>query len=116
MIRYFPVALTFLGLSTGGCTPLETVESDTLACAKATARVAELRRSPVAHIASCEAGMQGDVPGYRVVSLRGHCREEVCGSTLIGWFAVRQTDGAVFEFNVGEWKVGPPASGRTFGQ
>ncbi len=115
MIRPLTMMLAVLALPMAGCRTSETVRSEQSACATATARVATLRRLPATHVAFCEAGSHSDVPGYYVVSLRGHCREEICGSTLIGWFAVRKADGTVFEFNVGEWKVGQPASVQTFG-
>lgn len=114
MIRNLTIFLAVLALPTTGCTISQPVGSDQLACAVATARVAALRQLPATHVASCEAGSDSDVPGYDVVSLRGHCREEMCGSTLIGWFAVRKADGAVFEFNVGDWTVGQPVSIRSF--
>lgn len=115
MIRSLTLVLAVLALPTAGCTTPDIVGGDQTACATATARVAALRQLPATHVAFCEAGSHNDVPGYYVVSLRGHCREEMCGSTLIGWFAVRKGDGAVFEFNVGEWKVGHPVSVHTFG-
>ena len=114
MIRDLTVILAVLALPTTGCTTPQQVGSDQSACAAATAKVAVLRQLPPAHVASCEADSHSDLPSYYVVSLRGHCREEMCGSTLIGWFAVRKADAAVFEFNVGEWKVGQPVSVRSF--
>jgi len=114
MIRELTVMLAVLALPTTGCMATQKVGSDRSACAAATANVSALRQLLPAHVASCDAGSHSDVPGYYVVALRGHCREEVCGSTLIGWFAVREADAAVFEFNVGEWKVGRPVSARTF--
>lgn len=114
MIRDLTVMLAVLALLITGCTTPQKVESDQSACAAAIARVAWLRQLPPAHVASCEARRQSDVPGFYVVALRSHCREEMCGSTLIGWFAVRKSDAAVIEFNVGEWKVGQPASVRSF--
>ena len=114
MVKNLAMVLAVLALPTAGCAMPEAVESDQSACAAAVARVAALRQLPVSHVASCEAGSRDDVPGYYVVSLRGHCREALCGSTLIGWFAVRKADGAVFDFNVGEWKVSQPVSVRSF--
>jgi len=108
MAKHLTIMLALLALPTMGCTTAQPVRSDQAACVVATARITELRHLPVTHVASCEAGSDPDVPGYYVVSLHGHCREELCGSTLMGWFAVRRTDGAVFEFEVGEWKIGKP--------
>jgi hypothetical protein len=61
----------------------------------------------------CETIGAVDGPhGYYVLALRGRCREQVCGSTLVGWYAVRKRTGCVFEWNVAEWKLGPPIGGR----
>ena len=108
MTRSLMIMLAVLALPTVGCTTTEPVRSEQAACAVASARITELRHLPATHVASCEGGLQEDVPGHYVVSLHGHCREEICGSTLMGWFAVRQRDGAVFDFDVGNWKVGRP--------
>lgn len=106
-----PIVLSFL---TSGCAKPSPVENDQSACSTATARVAAARQLPITHVADCEAFSDANLPGYFVVALRGHCREELCGSTLIGWFAVRKADGAAFELNVGDWKVGRPVSAQTF--
>lgn len=108
------IALAVLSLPMFGCTTPAPVRSDKAACSTAIERVAAVRQLSATHVASCEAATDSEVPGYYVVGLWGHCREELCGSTLIGWFAVRKTDGAVFELNVGEWNVGQPVSEQTF--
>lgn len=114
MIRTLTAMLAILALPIAGCMVPQEVRSNQMACAAATAKISAARQLPLAHVASCDAGSDNDVPGYYVVALRGHCREEICGSTLIGWFAVRKTDAAVFEFDVGEWKVAQPVGVETF--
>lgn len=107
------IALAVLSLPMSGCTTAVPVRSDESACFTATDRVAAVRQLPATHVAVCEAS-SNSVPGYYVVGLWGHCREDLCGSTLIGWFAVRKTDGDVFELDVGDWTVGRPLSAQTF--
>lgn len=102
--------LALLALPTTSCKTASPVRSDQEACTVATARITALRHQPVTHVAYCDASKDPELPGYYIVSLHAYCREELCGSTLMGWFAVRQTDGAVFDFEVGEWQVGKPVS------
>jgi len=59
-------------------------------------------------IAGCDGTVQNEYPeGYTVVRLNGFCREQVCGSVLLGWYAVQQTSGRVFQWNVADWALGP---------
>lgn len=102
--------LAAFALPTIGCTTAQPVRSDQEACTITTARITELRHLPVTYVAYCDASKDPEVPGYYIVGLHAYCREELCGSTLMGWFAVRQTDGAVFDFVVGEERVGKPVS------
>jgi hypothetical protein len=84
------------------------------ACALAKARVAAQRRFPVSRIARCETHRAVDSPrGYYVLALYGWCREDVCGSTNMGWFAVQKATGRLFYWDVGEQKVGPPFAPRS---
>jgi hypothetical protein len=47
-------------------------------------------------------------PGYYVLALHSnrHC-EGIC-STNMGWFAVQKASGRIFEWDVGEQKLGSP--------
>ena len=77
------------------------------ACAVAKARVAARLHRPVSSIPFCEPLRAAASPrGYYILALRGRCREEVCGSTLIGWYAVRKRTGGVFEWDVAHDRLG----------
>lgn len=83
------------------------------ACALAKARVAAYHHRTLSSIPSCETLRAGDSPrGFYVLALRGWCREPICGSTLIGWFAVQKRTGRVFEWDVGEGRLGAPIGQR----
>lgn len=86
----------------------EPVRSGRAACTIATSRVAAHLRRAQSSIPTCEPIRAVDSPrGFYVLALRGWCREPVCGSTLIGWYAVEKASGRVFEWHVGNWKLGP---------
>lgn len=102
-----------LTLSLTGCARPQPVADAQAACAVATARVTAQRGLPTSHVAVCDPITDANSPkGYYVLALRAHCREALCGSTLMGWFAVRKTTGEVFEWDVAEWKVGPALTRR----
>lgn len=107
MIRSLTIPLTFGALLTSGCATPEPVASAEAACDVATAGVTAERGLPASHVAVCEGIPEEDSPaGYYVMALRAHCREELCGSTLMGWFAVEKATGEVFEVDVNDWEVG----------
>lgn len=111
MTKGLAMMLTLIGLSSPSCAKSHPVPNTQAACTVATARITALRHLPISHVAYCEGSQSDDKPqGYYIVDLHGPCLEEVCGSTLMGWFAVRKTDGDVFEFDVAEWKVGRPVA------
>jgi hypothetical protein len=77
------------------------------ACRVAKALVATRLHRPLSGIPFCEALRVADSPrGFYILALRGRCREDICGSTLIGWYAVQKRTGRVFEWEVGEWRLG----------
>lgn len=89
------------------------VRSGEAACRVAKARVAAGLHRPLSRIPFCETLRAADSPrGFYVVGLRGLCREEICGSTLIGWYAVQERTGRVFEWDVAEDRVGAPMTRR----
>jgi hypothetical protein len=90
--------------------PVNDAES---ACAAATARVTAERGLPISHVAACDPNADvPELPGYYVLALRAYCREELCGSTNMAWFAVQKTTGNVFEINdVGDWTLGRRVTG-----
>jgi hypothetical protein len=66
---------------------------------------------PVSAIAFCDFILPKYQPkGYYVLGLhsrRDDCGADVCGSTLMGWFAVKGSTGQVFEYDMGELELGP---------
>jgi hypothetical protein len=91
------------------CVPIKPTGSVQAACASASSRVTAVRHLPLNHVVHCEGLDSSEEPsGYQIVGLHGPCVEEVCGSTLMGWFAVRKENGDVFEYDVGESKLGRP--------
>jgi hypothetical protein len=115
MIRGLTCAATVLPASLAGCagTPPVALVSAEAACALATARVTAARGLPRGHVASCDPVRADDNPvGHHVLGLRAVCNQDLCGSTLMGWFAVEKATGAVFEWDVAEWQPGPEVGGR----
>ncbi|WP_420469889.1 hypothetical protein [Brevundimonas sp. FT23042] len=110
MRTFSGIGLALLALFSTGCARPQPVTSAEAACAVATEKVTSLRGLPTSHVAQCDhiSDDNADADHY-VMALRAYCTTEaVCGSTLMGWFAVRKTTGEVFEWDVGDWKVGPP--------
>lgn len=114
-MRVFPtMLLTLAALSPTGCASASPVANEQAACTIATAKVTAIRGVPTSHVALCDhASHDADSAGYYVMALRAYCHEELCGSTNMGWFAVRKTTGEVLEWDVGNWRVGPPLSKRS---
>jgi hypothetical protein len=101
-----PIAALALWAASAHAAPVRT---DGAACAIAKARVAAQLQRTRASIPGCETLRAVDSPrGFYILALRGRCREPVCGSTLIGWFAVQKRSGRVFEWDVAESGLGRP--------
>lgn len=60
------------------------------------------------NIAGCDGIIDSsNRPGFRIARVNGYCDEEICGSVLMGWFAVEEDTGRVFEVaDVADWKLG----------
>lgn len=85
------------------------VRTGRAACTVAKVRVAASLHRPLSRIPYCETLTAVDSPrGFYIVGLRGRCRQEICGSTLIGWYAVQKRTGRVFSWDVGGWRLGAP--------
>ena len=98
------------GLASVSCSRGSPVATAEAACAVATAQVTALRRLPTSHVAYCDQ-IDGARAGFYIIGLRAQCLEDLCGSTLMGWFAVEKDSGKVFEVNdVGEWTIGQRVS------
>ena len=88
------------------------VNTEKAACDLTKDRVAAQRGFPVSRIAFCDAIVPEEQPnGFYVLGLhskRDDCVGDVCGSTLMGWFAVQRATSQVFEWDVANWKLGRP--------
>ena len=84
------------------------VTTEKAACERTKARVAERGHFPVSVIAFCDVIIPEAQPrGFYVLGLHGKrddCGGDVCGSTLMGWFAVQRATGEVFEWDINEDK------------
>lgn len=108
MTRGLAILLTLVGLSSPACASSQPVTTAEAACDVATARVTAEKHLPAGHVAYCDPIGEADGrPRYYIMGLRAHCLEDVCGSTLMGWFAVERATGDVFEVDdVAEWTLG----------
>ena len=73
------------------------------------ARVSAKREFSISAIAFCDIIPEASSPmNYYVLAL--HSRRDCDGicSTNMGWFAVEKATGRVFNWDVAEWKLGPP--------
>ena len=114
-IKAAATAMVFEALLGAGAAPVQAapVSTEEAACAVAKAAVSAQRRFPVSRIRLCDTIDPVHSPrGFYVLGLHGWCREEICGSTLMGWFAVQKATGRLFEWNVAENKLGPPVASR----
>ncbi|GAA4751660.1 hypothetical protein GCM10023264_18000 [Sphingomonas daechungensis] len=79
------------------------VTSEKVACDVAKARVAARGHFPVSAIAFCDfITSEEQSKDLYVLGLHGKrddCGDDVCGSTLMGWFAVEKSTGLVFEWD-----------------
>jgi hypothetical protein len=94
-----------------GCASAEepqSVTSDDQACERVMSVLVENNTYRADQMANCEGGADENNPGYYVLRVNGFCRDrQGCGSVLLGWYAVDEKTGAVFEIDVAEWAVGP---------
>lgn len=110
----FALLLAGLAIAASACArpPSDVVTRVEAACTVATARVTAARGLPLGHVASCDpVGAEDSPAGYHVLGLRAVCDQDLCGSTLMGWFAVETATGTVFEWDVAEWRLGPEVDG-----
>jgi hypothetical protein len=110
----WPIKLTALALAasamlTAPPAEAQSVQSRTAACDLAERRAASRGYfNPGVVVGSCELVRAVDIPkGYYVLTLHSTRRCDHICSSLLGHFAVRRSTGQVFEWDVGEWRVGP---------
>lgn len=84
------------------------VRTEQAACDLVKARVAAIRQFPARRIAFCDVIPRASSPtGFRVLALHSdRVCEGIC-STNLGWFAIEMATGRVFEWDVGDWRLGP---------
>jgi hypothetical protein len=115
MIRGVMCAAIVVPSSLAGCagTPPAPLANAEAACTVATARVTAARGLTLGHVASCDPARAEDSPAsYHLLGLRAVCNQELCGSTLMGWFAVEKATGVVFEWDMAEGQVGAEVGGE----
>jgi len=79
------------------------------ACELAKTVVRTDRQLPPSRIAYCDVIAKDDSPrGYYVMALYSDRRCDGVCSANMGWFAVEEATGEVFEWDVAEWKRGRP--------
>ena len=84
------------------------VNSADAACTVAKTRVAARDNFPVSRVGFCDIIPAAHSPsGYYVLALHSRRRCDYICSTNMGWFAVEKSSGRVFEWDVGEWLLGP---------
>ena len=93
-------------LGCGGPAEERQASSDNAVCELITAAVVARGEYREPQVAGCDT-MSEKPGGYLVTRLNGHCREPVCGSVLLGWYAVQRDTGRVFEWNMAEDALGP---------
>lgn len=102
---------TAVGAKTEPATAAGTITSEVQACTVLKERTASIIDQNVAGPVTewgCEVVPTED---FFVIALRAAChlpRGEICGSTLLGWYAVRRSTGQVSEWDMAEDRLGKP--------
>lgn len=79
------------------------------ACSRVTAVVTEHHQVPAGVIGYCDHIQKEDSPaGFFVLALRSTRECDYICSNLMGWFAVQASTGQVFDYEVGESRIGEP--------
>lgn len=100
--------LLVLGASPAACTSTTPAVSNAEdACAVVKARITAQHHLPESRAAFCDPIAAADgLQGYYVMALHSDRECEGICSTNMGWFAVQQSTGDVFEWNVADWELG----------
>ena len=64
----------------------------------------------MSQIAGCEVSDRANAQDFYVLRLNGLCREDVCGSVLLGWYGVERETGEVFDWDIAENRPGGDVS------
>lgn len=108
MMKIVPMSVVLLAFNAAGCGQLansETAISDHGACELVKTAVSAQGQYENTTITGCDFSDSDDAPKYYILRLNGICREKVCGSVLMGWYAVEKSSGRVFEWDVADWSL-----------
>ena len=84
------------------------VNSASEACTLVKARYSARHHLPTSRIGFCDMVPAADSPrGFYVLTLHSTRRCDYICSSWLGSFAVEGSSGLVFEWNTGEWELGP---------
>jgi hypothetical protein len=98
-----------VALLPGGAAEARPVGTQRAACALVKARIAASWRIAKRRIAFCDVIPWASSPrDFYVLALHSNRRCDGICSTNLGWFAVRKSDGRLFEWDVGEYRLGSP--------
>ena len=105
-MRYGLIIITSAALACSACevaADAKPVQSADQACQLATQATVEIGQYQASQIAGCDVvASAGQTSGYYVLRLNAECREELCGSVLLGWFGVERTTGRVYVWDISE--------------
>ena len=74
--------------------------ADLVACNAVQTTLAAAKRYSEAEMAGCDGIVDNQNPdGFRVLRVNGYCEQDVCGSVLLGWYALQLATGRVFEIS-----------------
>jgi len=105
------VVLAALMLGGTGPSDAQPVTDADQACAIAKASLARRRNVSESVIAFCDVIPADRGPrGYFITALHSRRQCEGICSTNLGWFAVEESTGRVFAWDVADWTLGPPAN------
>lgn len=113
-MKHLLVVPLILALGLSGCNvaspdlpaPAVPVTADKV-CSKIRAAVIGRGDYPASQVAGCFEVTEQDPPGFYVTRLNAVCQQEVCGSVLLGWYAVEADTGRVFEWDIVTLEIGP---------
>ena len=94
------------------------IEAEPVTTAAAACEIVKQRHSarynyPVSAISACDIIPAARSPhGYYVLALHSTRKCEGICSTNMGWFAVQQSTGRMFDWDIAEWRLGGPFKSR----
>jgi hypothetical protein len=100
------ILLAFNAASCGRPVNAASVSSDDEMCELAKDAVSAEGLYDKTIMAGCDGGVSEEMSDYYILRLNSHCQEDVCGSVLLGWYAVEKDTGRVFVWNVADWSLG----------